>query len=178
MFYRARAHLICLRLTPTLPSPKIFFRRQSDSSWIVGCIIYPRPGLRALSIDPFVPCVIHWYTIYPPFHAVLFRPRVEGCSICFAMPQQIYKLVFLAPKILRNCYCELKLYIIPIEENQYKITSVQGNTGRFKETIKTTFHIQEVLKYYNTRPQVISSYIYIYNISYIIYILYDELMKL
>jgi hypothetical protein len=34
--------------------------------------------------------------------------------------------VFLVPKILKNCYCELK-------ENQKKITSVQGNTGRFKQ---------------------------------------------
>jgi hypothetical protein len=34
----------------------------------------------------------------------------------------------------------VKLYIIPIEENQDKINSVQGNTGRFKAAIKTTFH--------------------------------------
>lgn len=33
--------------------------------------------------------------------------------------------------------------IIPIEENQYKISSVQGNTGKFKATIKTTFHNEE-----------------------------------
>ena len=30
---------------------KFFFRRQSDSSLIVGRIIDPRPGLRALSMD-------------------------------------------------------------------------------------------------------------------------------
>jgi hypothetical protein len=46
----------------------------------------------------------------------------------------IYKLVFLVPKILMNCYCELKLYIIPIEENQYKITSVQGHTAEYPST--------------------------------------------
>jgi hypothetical protein len=33
-----------------------------------------------------------------------------------------------------NCYCELKLYIIPIEENQYKITSVQGHTAEYPST--------------------------------------------
>jgi hypothetical protein len=53
---------------------KIFFRRQSDSSLIVGRIIDPRPGLCALLMDPFVPCVTHWCTIYPSFHVVL-RPR-------------------------------------------------------------------------------------------------------
>jgi hypothetical protein len=51
-----------------------------------------------------------------------------------------YKLVLLVSKTLKNCYCELKLHIILIEENQDKITSVQGNTGRFKATITTTFH--------------------------------------
>jgi hypothetical protein len=70
---------------PQMPSPnseawrrrKFFVRRQSDSSLIVGCIIDPRPGLRALSMDPFVPCVTHWCTIYPALHVVLLRPRVE-----------------------------------------------------------------------------------------------------
>jgi hypothetical protein len=38
---------------------KFFSRRQSDSSLIVGRIIDPRPGLRALLIDPFVSCVTH-----------------------------------------------------------------------------------------------------------------------
>ena len=99
-----------------------FFGRQSDSSLIFGRIIDPRPGLRALSIDPFVPCVIHWYTIYLSLHIhiVLLRPHEERCrkTICFAMPQQIYKVVSLVPKILKNCYCELKLYIIPIEEKE------------------------------------------------------------
>jgi hypothetical protein len=46
-----------------------FFGRQSDSSLIFGRIIDPRPGLRALSIDPFVPCMrnplIHYLSIIP-----------------------------------------------------------------------------------------------------------------
>ena len=54
-----------------------FFGKQSDSSLIVGRIIDPPPGLHALSMDPFVPCVTHWYTIYPSLHVVLLRPRVE-----------------------------------------------------------------------------------------------------
>ena len=37
-------------------SPQIFFRRQSDSSLIVGRIIHPRSGLRAVSMDSFVSC--------------------------------------------------------------------------------------------------------------------------
>ena len=53
---------------------QIFFRRQSDPSLIVGRIIDPRPGVCALLMDPFVPCVTHWCTIYPSFHVVL-RPR-------------------------------------------------------------------------------------------------------
>jgi hypothetical protein len=58
-----------------------FFGRQLDSSLIFGRIIYPRPGLRALSIDPFVPCLIHWYTIYLSLHIhiVLLRPQEERC---------------------------------------------------------------------------------------------------
>jgi hypothetical protein len=51
-----------------------FFRRQSDSSLIVGRIIDPRPGHRALSMDPFV---TYCCTIYPSLHVVLLRPRVE-----------------------------------------------------------------------------------------------------
>jgi hypothetical protein len=115
---------------------KFFFRRQSESSLIVGRIIDPRPGLRALLMDPFV---THWCTIYPSLHVVLLRPRVERWTICFAMPKQIYlQTCFSCPKILKNCYCEsVKLYI-PIQENLDKITSVQKNTGRFKATIKTT----------------------------------------
>ena len=48
------------------------FRRQSDSSLIVGRIIDPRPCLRALSIDPFVPFVTHWYTIYNHYFTLFF----------------------------------------------------------------------------------------------------------
>ena len=64
---------------------KFFFRRQSDSSLKVGRIIDPRPGLRALLIDPFV---THQYTIYPSLHVLkvlLLGPRVERWTICFAM---------------------------------------------------------------------------------------------
>jgi hypothetical protein len=57
-------------------SCKFFSRRQSGSSFIIGRIIDPRPGLRTLSIDPFVPCVIHWFTIYPSLHVLLLGPRV------------------------------------------------------------------------------------------------------
>jgi hypothetical protein len=120
---------------------KFFIRRQSVSSLIVGRIIDPRPGLRALSMDPFVPCVTHWFTIYPSLISTLFFFDHVQKDEQFAIVN--YKLVFLVPKILKNCYCELKLYIIPIEENQDKITSVQGNTGRFKATITTTFHKQK-----------------------------------
>jgi hypothetical protein len=46
---------------------------------------------------------------------------------------------------LQSCFSgpENTQTIIPIEDNQYKITSVQGNTGRFKATIKTNFHNEE-----------------------------------
>ena len=56
---------------------ELFFRRQSDSSLIVGRIIDSRPGVCALSMDLFMPCVTHWCTIYPSLHVVRLRPRVE-----------------------------------------------------------------------------------------------------
>jgi hypothetical protein len=61
---------------------KFFFRRQSDSSLIVGRIVDPRPGLHALSMNPFV---AHWCTIYPSLHVVPLPPRVERWTICFAI---------------------------------------------------------------------------------------------
>jgi hypothetical protein len=129
------------------------------------------------------------------------RPCVERfASRCYSKSTNF---VFLVPKILKNCYCELKLYIIPIEQNQYKITSVQGNTGRFKATIKitsfpgsslnkreepgnevaikTTFHKYEVLQ--NIRPLVISyhvaqphftGYVYQYQILLPIVLIYTN----
>jgi hypothetical protein len=56
------------------------------ASLIAERITDRRPGLLALPIDPFVPCVTYWYTIYLSLHAVLFRPRVKIWTICFAMP--------------------------------------------------------------------------------------------
>ena len=61
----------------------------------------------------------------------LLRDAIINLQTCFSGSENTQEL------LLR---VNLKLYIIPIEENQDKITSVQGNTGRFKATINTTFH--------------------------------------
>jgi hypothetical protein len=107
------------------------------------------------------------------------QPRVERFySRCYSKSTNF---VFLVPKILKNCYCELKLYTIPIEKNQYKITSVQGNIGRFKATIKTTFHKWKIFLLQNTRPLVISYHVaqphftgYVYTRSYCLVLIYTN----
>jgi hypothetical protein len=54
----------------------------------------------------------------------LLRDAIVNLQTCFSGSEN-------TPELFSY---ELKLYIIPIEENQDKITSVQGNTGRFKAT--------------------------------------------
>jgi hypothetical protein len=91
--------IVCDRWSKTTT----FFRRQSDSSLIVGCIIDPRPDLRALSIDPFVPCVTHWYTIYNHYSTLFFfnhvqkdgrfASRCHSKSTCFSGSKNTQKLL-------------------------------------------------------------------------------------
>ena len=96
---------------------KFFSRRQSDSSLIVGRIIDPRPGLCALSMDPFVPRVTHWCTIYPSFHVVL-RPRQKDERYASRCHSESTNLFFWFRKYSRTAIASsVKLYIIPIEEN-------------------------------------------------------------
>ena len=101
------------------------------------------------------PLYLYWITVFIfqiTRSPLIFRENRFNipCQLSVSFGKST-NFVFLVPKILKNCYCELKLYIIPTEENQKKITSVQGNTGRFKATtIKTTFHKYEVLQ--NTCP--------------------------
>ena len=61
----------------------------------------------------------------------LLRDAIANLQSCFSGPENTQELLSRVKTI------------IPIEENQYKITSVQGNTGRFKATIKTNFHNEE-----------------------------------
>jgi hypothetical protein len=111
---------------------KFFFRRHPDSSLIVGRIIDQRAGLHALSMDPFVPCVTHWNTIS-------ITPRFSSSTTCRKMNDLLRDAI----ATLQTCFSgsdntqeqllRVKtIYIIPNEENQDKITSVQVYTGRFK----------------------------------------------
>jgi hypothetical protein len=85
-----------------------FFRRQSDSSLLVGHIIDPRPGLRTLSINPFVPCITHWYTIHNHYSKLfpsttcrkmddLLRDAIANLQTCFPGSENTGS----------NCYCEV-----------------------------------------------------------------------
>ena len=61
----------------------------------------------------------------------LLRDAIANLQSCFSGPANTQELLSRVKTI------------IPTEENQYKITSVQGNAGRFKATIKTNFHNEE-----------------------------------
>jgi hypothetical protein len=69
----------------------IFFRRQSDSSLNVGRIIDPRPGLRALSMDPFVPCVTYWTGA--PYMNDLLRNAIVNLQTCFSGSENTQELL-------------------------------------------------------------------------------------
>jgi hypothetical protein len=79
----------------------------------------------------------------------LLRDAIANLQTCFSGSKNTQELLLRVKTILY-------IYHPNFKENEDKITSVEVYTGRFKETIKTTFHKYRSIAEYPSTSNIIS----------------------